>query len=96
MCNFISFIKTHFGNAVAGLKWFVTACLSDQGAISFGRTLSAFWTLYFAVQDYHLFIISRHLVDNATLMSQLTVITTSYAITKAAQAFSKDKEPDQK
>ena len=91
-----NFIKTHTVNLIAGLKWFFTACLSDQGTISFGRTLSAFWTLYFAVQDYHLFIISRHLVENQTLLTQLTVITTSYAITKATQAFGKDKDPEQK
>lgn len=89
-----NFIKTHVGNAIAGIKWFVTMCLSDQGVISFGRTLSAFWTLYFAFQDYHFFLISRHLVDNATLLTQLTVITTSYAITKAKDAFSDHEHKD--
>jgi hypothetical protein len=92
--KFIEFIKIHVGNAIEGIKWFITMCLSDGGVISFGRTLSAFWSLYFAFQDYHFLLMTRHLVDNQTLITQLSVITTSYAITKATQAFGKEDRKD--
>lgn len=79
-------MKNFFLSIYNGLKWFISMCLSEQGTISFGRSLSAFWSIYFATQDYHLFLLSKHLVDNSTLLTQLTVITTSYAITKAKDA----------
>lgn len=80
------FIFAHLGNLGTSFKWFMTMCLGEGGTISFGRSLSAFWSLYFAAIDWNLFAKSGHLVDNATLLTQLTVITTSYAITKALRA----------
>jgi len=62
-------------------------CFGNSGDISFGRCLSAFWAAYFAVQDYHFFLTNgHHLVDNATLLTHLGVITTSYGITSAKDA----------
>lgn len=77
-------VGTHLGSLWTSIKWFVTMGLGEGGTISFGRSLSLFWSLYFAAIDWSLFAKSGHLVDNATLLTQLTVITTSYAITKAS------------
>lgn len=85
-------MKNFFINAWAGIKWFICMCLSESGAISFGRTLSAFWSIYFAIQDYQFFIMNHYkLIDDPTLLTQLSVITTSYAITKAKDAFVQEK-----
>lgn len=78
--NFVTKIWT-------SLKWFIVTCLSDGGTVSFGRTLSAFWSVYFATLDYHFFLVNSHkMIDNATLLTHLTVVTSSYGITKAKDA----------
>jgi hypothetical protein len=80
-------LKQLFAKAV----WFIKNCLGDIGDISFGRTASAFWSLYFMTQDAWFFHRSGHLVDNATLLTQLSVITTFYGTNKVSEIFNKDK-----
>jgi hypothetical protein len=71
--------------------WFIRNCLGDVGDISFGRTASASWSFYFMAQDAWFFHRLGHLVDNATLLTQLTVMTTFYGTNKVTEIFSKDK-----
>lgn len=73
-----------FYRITAWLKWFIDNCLSDSGAISFGRTMSGIITLYFLGQDAWFFHRIGHLVDNSTLLTQLGLMTAFYGVNKVA------------
>jgi hypothetical protein len=82
-------------NFLAGkVWWLITTALSESGEISFGRTISAVITLYFLGQDAWFFHRTGHLIDNATLLTQLSVMTAFYASSKGLGIFSKDKPVD--
>jgi len=74
-------------NFLAGkIWWLITKALSESGEISFGRTISAVITLYFLGQDAWFFHRTGHLIDNATLLTQLSVMTAFYVGSKGLGA----------
>lgn len=76
------------------LWWLITKALSESGEISFGRTISAVITLYFLAQDAWFFHRTGHLVDNATLLTQLSVMTAFYVSSKGLGALPGNGKPD--
>jgi len=77
---------------ISKLWWLITMALSESGEISFGRSISALITLYFLAQDAWLFHRTGHLVDNATLLTQLSVMTAFYASSKGLGIFTPNKD----
>ncbi|HEV7522989.1 MAG TPA: hypothetical protein VGP89_17945 [Candidatus Angelobacter sp.] len=71
------------------LKWFVRAMFSESGEVSSARCFTAFLILYFSTQDAWYFHRVGHLIDNATLLTQLTVMTAFYVTNKTAAVFDK-------
>ncbi len=79
--------------ALAVVLWqFVRECLGESGAISFGRTASAYLIGFFTGMDAWHYHKTGHLVDNATLLTQLTVMTAFYFGNKAAAAMGGKKD----
>lgn len=79
--------------ALGKLWWLITKALSDSGEISFSRTISACITIYFLAQDAWLFHRIGHLVDNATLLTQLSVMTAFYLGSKGLGALPGNQPP---
>ena len=75
------------------LAWFIQTCLSDSGAVSFGRTMSALWSFYYMAIQAWFYHRSGHLPDNGTILTHLTVITTFYGVTKSGEIFGGNKQP---
>lgn len=73
------------------LWWLITTALSESGDISFGRSISLVIVVYFLGQDAWVFHRTGHLVDNATLLTQLSVMTAFYASSKGLGILNKDK-----
>jgi hypothetical protein len=64
------------------------SCLSETGDISFARTVSGVLVLYFLTTDAWFFHRKGVLVDNATLLAQLAVMTAFYGSNKVTTAAS--------
>lgn len=56
--------------------------LSEDGSASFGRAASAFWILYFAVQDAWFYHRTGHLIDYTDLLTQASVMSMFYGVNK--------------
>jgi hypothetical protein len=84
-------MKEIFKQLFAKALWFIRNCLGDIGDISFGRTASLLWSVYFMAQDAWFFHRAGHLVDNSTLLTQLSVISTFYGTNKVTEIFNKDR-----
>lgn len=78
--------------ALQKLWWLATMCLSESGQISFGRTMSGVISLYYLVQDAWFFHRAGHLIDNTTLLTQLSVMTAFYGVNKVTGAFSNQND----
>jgi len=69
------------------IKWLLEQALGANAAISFGRAVSLLIVLYFLVMDALFFFHNgHHFVDNATLLTQLSVMTAFYVTNKAHDA----------
>lgn len=75
------------------LWWLITTMLSESGDISAARSFTAYLILYFSAQDAWFFHRNGHLVDNATLLTQLSVMTAFYITNKTVTAFTSKSDP---
>lgn len=64
------------------LKGMLEGCFSASDSVSFGRVISFLNTLYFLSTDAWFYHRTGHLVDNATLLTQLSVMTAFYVSSK--------------
>jgi len=64
------------------MKSFLNKMVSTSGDVSFGRVFAGLWALFYMGQHAWFWHLTGHMVENATVLTHLGVITTLYGLGK--------------